>query len=353
MSLRYLDHNRLTEFVELSLQAGGLSPEDARVCADNLIYASLRGLDGHGVLRLGHYLGRLAVGSTDANARPSFERKGPALGVVNGNHAMGQVSALFAIQAAISLAAEQGIGFVLLRNGGHFGAAGYFGSLAARQGMSAMIASNGDSIVVPFGGRTPFFGSNPLAFVFPTLGAHPVTVDMATSAIPYGKVVTAKQEGKTIPLDWGVDAQGDPTDDPANVKALYPMAAHKGYGIGLAIEAMTSLLLDSPYGPDIPAMYGDEHKPRLLSQLFMVMNTRAFLRLDEYQQRFSEMANRLHSVHPAKGFRSVLLPGEPEALTFENRSRNGIPIEDGLWNELRDLAVRHSILESLERCRKA
>jgi ureidoglycolate dehydrogenase (NAD+) len=350
--MRYLDSQKLTEFVGKTLQAAGLNSTDAGICADNLTYASLRGLDGHGVLRLGHYLGRLALGSTKADAHPTFERKAPSLGLVDGHHAMGQVSAWVAMHEAIKLAQDQGIGLVLLKNGGHFGAAGYYGCLAAGQGMQATIIANGDKIVVPFGGSQAFFGSNPLAFVFPTAGEHPVAVDMATSGIPYGKVVTAKKEGKKIPDTWGVDAEGKPTEDPAALKALYPMAGHKGYSMALAIEAMTSLVLEAPYGPDIPAMYGDEDKPRLLSQAFLVIDVARFLPLEAYQKRFQEMADRLHNMAPAQGFSGVLLPGEPETLTWEKRKKEGIPIEEGLWKELDEIACRFHHKEALDLCLK-
>lgn len=310
----------------------GMRQPDAATVADNLIYANLRGIDGHGVVRLGHYLDRMRRGSTRPDAEPEYESLGTAVGMVDAKHGMGQVAGAFAAKKCQELARANGIGLVTVKNSGHFGAAGFYGQEAAEAGLITMVFANTDKIVVPFGGRFPFFGSNPIAFVFP--GAdHPVTVDMATSAIPYGKVVVAQQEGREIPETWGLDAEGNATTDPSKVAALHPMAGPKGYGLAFAIELLCSGLTGGPFGPDIPAMYGDEDKERCLSHTFIMIDTEKLGGAEAFKSHSGGMMDRLRAGAPAEGFTSVMAPGDPERRIFEDRSANGIPV-DGLGFEI-------------------
>ena len=326
--------DQLETVVSALFQAAGLNSECATVCAENLVYANLRGIDGHGVVRVPHYLDRLQRGSTRADAVPRFEHVAPTLGLLDANHGMGQVAGTAAMARAVPIAAEFGTAFVAVRNSGHFGAAGYYGQQAARDGFATLIFANTDQIVAPFGGRKTFFGSNPIACIFPGPG-EPVTIDLATSAIPYGKVVLAKTEGRSIPPDWGLDAEGHPTTDPAAVVALHHMAGPKGFALAMVIELLTSLITGGPYGPDIPAMYGAEDQQRLLSHAFLVIHLERFLPMSNYRERVAEMVERLHAVPPAEGFKTVLAPGEPEQQTRAERLANGIPLDTGTLEALR------------------
>jgi len=168
--------------IELFNRAG-LPPNHASICADNLLYANLRGIDGHGALRLPHYLDRIERRSTLPDVEPDFTQLAPAVGLVDARHGMGQVAGHYAMREARRLAQETGLAWVSVKNSGHFGAAGFYGQEAARAGFATVVLANTDKIVVPFGGRQAFFGSNPIAFILPGPG-EPVTVDMATSAIP-------------------------------------------------------------------------------------------------------------------------------------------------------------------------
>lgn len=310
-----------------------LPPNHASICADNLLYANLRGIDGHGVLRLPHYLNRIERRSTLPDVEPDFTQLAPAVGLVDARHGMGQVAGHYAMREARRLAQETGLAWVSVKNSGHFGAAGFYGQEAARAGFATVVLANTDKIVVPFGGRQAFFGSNPIAFILPGPG-EPVTVDMATSAIPYGKVVLAKTEDRTVPDDWGVDADGNPTTDPGAVAALHHMAGPKGYGLAFVIELLTSLLTGGPFGPHIPAMYGQEDEQRCLSHTFLVLDTQRFLPLADYEARVDQMRQELHAMPPATGFEQVLMPGEPEQRTAARRSKEGIPLDAGNLREL-------------------
>jgi len=329
----------LRPFTNEMLTRAGLTIDHAAICADNLLYANLRGIDGHGVVRLPHYLDRLTRGSTRPDAQPAFTQLAPAVGLVDARHGMGQVAGHLAMCEAQRLAKETGLAWVSVKNSGHFGAAGFYGQEAAHAGFATVVLANTDRIVVPFGGRQAFFGSNPIAFILPG-PKEPVTIDMATSAIPYGKVVLAKTEGCKIPEDWGVDANGNPTTDPGAVTALHHMAGPKGYGIAFVIELLTSLLTGGPFGPHIPAMYGQEDEPRCLSHTFLVLDTQRFLPLADYHARVDQVREELHAVPPAAGFDQVLMPGEPEQQTAARRSQEGIPLDAGNLRELDAWAAR-------------
>lgn len=349
---RSLDPIGLLNFEKALFQACGMSGRDAHTCADNLLYADLRGIDGHGVIRMSHYVGRLRRGSIAARVEPRFSPLGAAVGLLDGGHAMGQVTGRAAIDHAIALARGAGTGVVVVKNGGHFGAAGYYGTVAAEQGLIAAVFANTDSILAPFGARVPFFGSNPISFAFPSPSGA-ACVDMATTAVPYGKVVAAKVAGEKIPSHWGLDGSGSPTEDPARVRALHPMAGPKGSGLAWAIESLTALLARMPYGPDIPAMYGDPGQPRQLSQLFWVLDPERFLARSEFASRMDEMTTRLRDLPPAAGFANVCAPGDPEAATLDRRSRDGIPVSDALYGELAALANAAELGAALERAVKS
>src|SRR5208337_2687033 len=166
-----------------------------------------------------------------AAARPQIVVSGPAWAIVDGGSALGMVTSDFAMRVAMSKARECGIGYVGVRNSCHFGAAGYYASLAAAQDMIGMAMANDVPSVTAPGARGAITGSNPLAYAVPTASGKPILLDMATSIVAGGKVAAAHALGKPIPAGWIIDCDGEPSTDPAAFMqggALLPMAGHKG-----------------------------------------------------------------------------------------------------------------------------
>ena len=326
----------LTAFIVNVLHAVGVPRDDGAIVADCLLTANLSGVDSHGVVRLAHYVRRLSNGSIEARPEIRFERTSPAVGRLDGGHGLGHVVSHRATSEVMALAAETGTGAVSVGNSSHFGMAGYFALRMATHGHIGLCMTPTDPFLVPYGGSKPFFGTNAISIGFPAEGA-PVVVDMATTTIPYGKVALAAVEGTAIPDNWGVDAQGHPTTDPAQVVGLYPAGGPKGSGLAMAIDILGSLLSGMPWGPHITKMYGDPDSPRRLGHFFAAWDVRRFLPLHRFKRSLRAMCGELNALAPAPGFKRVTYPGQLEGDRREARRIDGIPLDPGLVGELAEL----------------
>lgn len=319
--------------VEKLLQAR-LNSEHAYIVADVLIHANLRGVDSHGVMRMEHYIRRLTSGGINPRPHIQIEETGPATAVVDGDDGFGHVIAKEGMQAAISLADRSGIGMVTMKNSSHCGALSYFVNQAAKRQMIGMMMTNTDKFVVPFGASKAFFGTNPLAYGFPSQLYPPIIVDMATSQVAVGKVFHAREAGKSIPLDWGVDRAGKPTADPAAVAALFPFGGQKGSALAMVVDLFSGILANSSFGPHVSVMYGDYSNKRKLGHFTCVIDISRFLEKSVFLQQVDQFIEEMHALEPAEGFASVLVPGEPEHAKELSRLREGIPIPVSIYKFL-------------------
>jgi len=199
-----------------------------------------------------------------------------------------------------------------------------------------------DAFLIPFASRKPFFGTNPIAIGFPTNGI-PVILDMATTSIPYGKIAMAQTEGQPIPDHWGFDADGNPTTDPHAIAGLHPIAGPKGSGLAMIIDIFCSVLSGMPWGPHVNAMYGELDKPRKLGHFVAAFDVSRLMPLETFKQRLGDMLDEFGKLPPAEGFEQVYYPGQIEGLRREQRRVDGIPIDPGLYDELRGLGDRFGV----------
>jgi ureidoglycolate dehydrogenase (NAD+) len=335
-------HNELFDFVTLILKRAGIPDDDAKVTADVLITANLSGIDSHGVVRLSHYLTRIKNGTIKKRPHIRHERKASGLAVVDGDDGLGHVVTAQATQLAMELCREAGTASVVVKNSSHFGMTGYYVRMMTQRGFAGMVMTHTDSFLIPYGGRKPFLGTNPLAIGFPTKG-EPLVLDMSTTSIPYGKVVIAKKEGRSIPEDWGFDENGEPTTDPFRIAGLHPVAGHKGSGLAMVIDIFCSLFSGMAFGPHINRMYVDLDSPRKLGHFIVAWDIEKVLMITNFQDRVQQMIAELHSIPPASGFERVFYPGEIEGITRDAREREGITIEDGLYRELCELGKEYGV----------
>ena len=322
--------DRLTSFTAASLEKLGLQPVDARFIAETLVAANLRGVDSHGVVRLPHYATRLRNGTVKARPAITARRTGPSAAVVEGDAGMGQLVARRAMEEAISIAKESGVGAVVARNSSHCGACAWFVEMAVKAGMIGIALTHTDSIMVPPGMKRIFLGSNPIAFGAP--GARePVIIDMSTTHAAWGKVLVARQEGKPIPPDWGVDKDGKPTTDANQVVGLAPTGSHKGYALAMMIEILCAQLAGVPFGRNVTKMYGELNKPRNLGHFMLALDLARFTDPAAFR---SQIAAFIGEAHAEGG----LAPGDPERMNAERRRREGIELGSTL-DELNKLAA--------------
>lgn len=321
------------------LRARGATPEGARHVADGLCWASLRGVDSHGVRLLPHYL--RALGAGRVNGRPRFRWHGAstAAGTLLADRAFGHAAGAVAVDEAVVRARESGVGAVAVADSSHFGAAGWFAVRAARAGMLGFAFTHADSLLLSHDGRRPFFGTNPVAFAAPMAGSEPLCLDMATSLVSWNRVLERRGRGEPLEPGWAVDAAGHPTCDAERAAALCAAGGYKGVGLAFAIEILCALLTGMPAARDLCRMYADPiERPRHLGHFFLALDPAAFPGGPELPARVLGLAHALRE-EPAQPGRRVRAPGDPQEETRRERERHGVPLPAELWRSLRELAA--------------
>lgn len=317
------------------LEKLAMPSDDARLIAERLVQTSLWGIDSHGIARLPHYLGRISGGSIHAKPEIQVRSTGPCTARVDGGHGHGIVICNRAMDEAISLALTNGIGAVGVENSSHCGAIGLYGRQATRKGLVAFVLTHSDAFVAPFGGRSKFLGTNPICLAVPTDDPErPICLDMATSAVPWNRVMNARRENKPLEPGWALDAHGNPTTDPHAVACLLPLGDYKGYGLAFLIDLLCGPLNGMPFGPHIPAMYGDNGEHRRLGSFMMAINPKMFGGGKMLAHVATAMAKEARTQPLAGDAEQVQVPGDPEYRMQEERSRDGIPLEPGLLKEM-------------------
>lgn len=337
-----ISESKLSRFIVDLLSTIGVPKEDAAIVADCLLTANLSGIDSHGVVRLAHYVRRLENGTIKTRPQLTFTQTAPAIGILDGGDGLGHVVAYHATTHAMQLAAEAGTGMIAIGNSSHFGMAGFYVLQMAAAGYAGMSMTATDRMLVPYGARKAFFGTNPICFGFPTDGI-PVVLDMATTAMAYGKIALAAVEGKPIPDTWALDADGNPTTNPTAVAGMHPMAGPKGSGLAMVIDIFCSLFAGMAWGPHINRMYAEMEAPRHLGHFVMAIDVKRFLPLETFKQNLGAMLSEFTALVPAAGFEQVYYPGQIEGLRRKQRRAEGIPLEAGLAHELTELGRRYHV----------
>src|SRR5690606_2008425 len=318
------------------LVSAGVSEEQAAKIADILIHADLRGVNSHGALRTEHYMKRLKAGGINPTPDISFNKTGPVTGVVDGDDGFGHVVADIAMDHAIEMAKENGVGMVTAMNSSHCGALSYFVQEATEQQLIGIAMTHTDKIVVPFGGRESFLGTNPIAYGVPAKTEKPFILDMATSNVALGKILQHKEEGKAIPEGWGVDKNGATVTDPAEVVSLMPFGGPKGSGLSMIVDIFSGLLAGMAFGPHINPMYEELEKKRKLGHYFCAINPSFFTDSEIFLEQMDKMIQEIREVPAAEGFSRVLVPGEIEQENEERNRKQGVQIAATTYEYLKN-----------------
>ncbi|MEP6876890.1 MAG: Ldh family oxidoreductase [Burkholderiales bacterium] len=323
----------LTAWGVACLRAAGVSEADAQCVADSLVQTSLWGIDSHGIARLPHYLNRIAHGGVKARPEIVVTPSGAATAQVAGDQGLGIVVSHRAMRVAIEMARASGIAAVGVSDSSHCGAVGLYSRVAAREGLIGMAFTHSDKIAAPHGGHLPFLGTNPIAMAFPREGGEPVCLDMATTSIPWNRVMNARREQHPLPRDVVVDAQGAPTESAVDANALRPLGGldygHKGYGLALVVELLCGPLHGNLYGPQIGPMYAELTKPRRIGAFMIALDPLRFAGGASFAITIEHIARTL-AAEPG----GPRMPGDPELEEQAKRLVHGIPIEPGLRVEI-------------------
>lgn len=333
---------KVRDLVEEIFVRENMSREDANIAATALLDANLAGRDSHGFLRVKCYCDRLEQGGTDPRGEITIVTETPTTAVIEGNNTLGLVAAMKAAQLTRKKALESGMACVLVRNGGHYGAGGYWSDIIGQDDLITMNCSNTEALVVPFGGKNIALGTNPVSVYVPADKYGSICLDIATSTVAQGKLFQYKLKHETLGAGWAVDAEGEATTDPEKAMYLTSFGEHKGYAIAVMIEAMSAVLAGTAIGSRINSLANDPGKTNNVSYCFMAMRVDAFRPVDEFRKDADKLVEYLHSIPSAAGKR-VLAPGEVEQENRCDRLANGLPLPEDLLAQLTALAYKLDI----------
>ncbi|MFJ4456103.1 Ldh family oxidoreductase [Pseudomonas sp. NPDC089392] len=265
---------------ELAMQAlrtAGMPQTTALSCAQALVQAECEGLPSHGLSRLPFYLEQMSTGKVNATAVPDVQVDG-ALVRVDAHHGLAFAAIDAGLGPAMATARRLGIAALAIGHSHHFGVAGQPVERAAREGLLALALSNAPAAMAPWGGHTPLFGTNPIAFASPRLNGDPVVIDLSLSKVARGKVMLAKQAGSTIPPGWAIDRTGNDTTDPTAALAgsMVPMGDAKGAALALMVELLTAGLTGSHFGFQASSFFDAQGDAPGVAHLLLLIDPQRF-----------------------------------------------------------------------------
>ena len=345
--------DRVREQIEAVFRAWGMSEEWIPDSVGVMAETDVRGVDSHGIAMLPrqhHTRGPAAPTLTPAWR---LEREAPGIAGTHADRGLGHAISVKAMRMAVDKAKAMGIAAVAVRNSHHFGAAGAYPLIAAREGLIGFACTNAlSAIMVPTRAKQPFYATNPLAFAAPTRRNRPFVLDMSTTTGAVGKVKLAWYAGKLLPEGWLVDADGRPMTDPepafdgrGRMKTGYGVtplgsvaetASHKGYGLGGMVEILAALLSGSSSAGE-PRGRPPLGRPEDVGHFFMAIDPTAFREAEEYLADIDAMIDALHALPAADPAEPVMVAGEPEDLIAADRTANGVPMPRKLLDQLKEL----------------
>lgn len=337
----------LTGYLSALLVAIGLDAESAAAVTRAVVDASSRGVDTHGVRLVPWYIQMLEGGAINRDPKVTFTRKGPAVGHVDADNGFGHRASFRAIEEGCALAAQTGVAAITVGRSTHHGATGVYARTAALKGFVAIGMTHADKAVVPFGGVKPFFGTNPLSFAAPLSGEPPLLLDMATSSIPFNRVLLRRATGTPLPADVAVDADGAMTRDADQAQAVLPLGgtdyAYKGAGLAAMVDILCSAFTGMGHGATFPSFGGpDFSRPIPIGHFFLIFDPKLFQPLAAFDDRLAALVGDLRS-QPAKPGQRVMAPGDVENEEAEKRRRLGIPIDRVTWDALKTSAEAYGV----------
>jgi len=322
----------------------GENEENAQIASEIMVINDLRGVSTHGTNLLRMIAKRCEAKMLSLPTKVTVASEDMATSVLDGGDGLGQVAGYKAMNAAIEKARLYGLGMALIRNTNNVGSLGYYVYKTAMQDIAAIMMTNGNPSMAPYGGAEPFLGSNPIAFAVPSSSGMPIILDMSSSVVARGKIRMAALKNEKIPLDWALDSNGKPTSDPQKALkgCLLPVGGPKGSGLAIIVDIFAGILSGSSYGRNLKSFHELEGQTGV-GACFIAIDISRFMPVDQFRNLVGEYSKDLKSCRLREGFKEILLPGEIE-LRKEQESREGgieMPEEviDGLNSLMRKAGI--------------
>lgn len=328
-----LSVNELTQIATAALRKAGASKAMAEATAAALIAAETEGLTGHGLSRVPLYCQHLREGRADGKARPKIIAKRGATCLVDAHGGLAFLATALAAGEAVKRARRYGVAFAGVTNSHHFGAAAYHLAPIAEAGLVGLAFTNSPAAINAWGGKKAFYGTNPIAAVFPRRDASPIVVDLSLTEVIRGKIMLYAKEGKPIPLGWAVDKEGNPTTDAkaALTGSLTAIGGVKGATLALMVEVLTAALTGAAFSFENDSYFEPGNHPRI-GHAILAIDPGALAGADAYFSRLEIMISKM------LGDEGVRLPGARRQQAASKARAEGVELSEALVSELRALA---------------
>lgn len=319
----------MTSLCEAALVANRCSEAVAREVAAALLAAEADGLKGHGVSRVPSYAGQSLSGKVNGFADPVVSRAGTAALRVDACDGFAYPAMTLAIDSLAELAPTTGIAAAAITNSHHCGAASYHVERLAAHGLLALLVANSPKAIAPWGGDTPLFGTNPIAFAAPREGAPPLLIDLSLSKVARGKILVASQRKEPIPEGWALDANGNPTTDAdaALEGTMLPMGDAKGAALVMMVEVMAAALTGASFGFEASSFFSADGESPRVGQ-FLIAISPSGLSAGRFGERLECM---ITAIEAQDGTR---LPGVRRYVNRKATHGNGVELPEELHDQI-------------------
>ena len=316
-----------------------LSEKHSEICADYLIKAEIMNVKSHGLTRLKMYCERIKKGLINSRPKIKIKKINSSISYIDADHSIGFVSSNIGIQQAIINAKKTGIGLVAVKKSGHFGLSSFYAEQAVKKNLIVFCFTNAPPALAPYGAKKSLFGTNPICFGVPT-GKVPFILDASTSMINRGKIRHAHKMGNKIPYGVALNKYGKITTSAKEALegTQLPIAEFKGSGLAWMVDILSGVLTGSSHGGKVKDPFSDFSGPQNVGHLFITIDPKIFI-----GKRFmTEMKKNIKIVKKlpkAKGFYSILYPGERKNKIYKSNLKKDISIPSNILKEMEDLDV--------------
>ena len=356
----YVDWTLINNFMIDAFKAVGVPEEDAKICADVLLESDRRGIESHGCNRFKPiYIDRINAGIQKPVTDFEVIKDTPTTLVADAHDGMGMVASYKAMNAIIEKAKTFGMGMAVVRNSTHFGIAGYWATMASKQGLLGICGTNARPSIAPTFGVENMLGTNPLTFAFPTDEPFDFVLDCATSIWQRGKIEVYARENKPIPQGVVISSEGTPLTDAHEIledltkgqAALAPLggigeelAGYKGYGYATVVEILSAALQAGSFLKMLSGKDAQGHKTHIpLGHFFIVINPEFFCGEEEFRKTAGEICRSLRQSKKAPGQSRIYTAGEKEYLAWCERKDKGVPIGESVQKEFITIRDRYHL----------
>ena len=335
-----VSHDAALEMTTKIFEATGVPTEDARQVAAGLLWADLRGIGSHGLIRIPSYIVRLDKGVVNPTPNIRIVKDLPAATVIDADQAHGQIALTFGMKEAIAKARDAGVGWIIVSRSTHSGAVGMYTRMAAEAGMIGIHMGTSNPNMAYYGARVGGVATSPMAISVPRGDGKIISLDMATAIAGVGKLMAHKATNTPLGEGWALDSDGNPTTDPQKAEVPTPLGGPKGSGLSLMFECITSLMV----GPSLIGRWitgeAQLHKQNVV---LVAVDIAAFIDLDDYKSEADYLVKALKDLPKADGVDEILMPGENGDAIYEQRLRDGIPVPAKVWSDIGKVAERFGV----------